>query len=301
MANTFLSETDASIGTSPATVFTCGASTQSTIIGLSKEQYKKIKNDINTDNIFNNIDTTLYPRDTVYDKLIDIFQNNNSKYTNCPNENKVKDKKWISELKEHLKLISNNNVLFNRERLSVSISYKDKDSDNTLLPIAQSVVDIINERVNLTSILTDIKDIEYLTTEDQQQNTFNIFINYPIVNKINNPFFKNVQIKVVLVKRRLLQDEIFAPNMYDSTKFQIKSLEIINIIDVDVKTGVDNPNDYYSFKKLMTENGEMTSRDYLNKEMIKTRKKHEHEMDFRNIIIEDDNYLNDYMIPAQIC
>jgi hypothetical protein len=267
----------------------------------TKEQYKKIKNDINTDNIFNNIDTTLYPRDTVYDKLIDIFQNNNSKYTNCPNENKVKDQKWISELKEHLKLISNNNVLFNRERLSVSISYKDKDSDNSLLPIAQSVVDIINERVNLTSILTDIRDIEYLTTEDQQQNTFNIFINYPVVNKINNPIFKNVQIKVVLVKRRLLQDEIFAPNMYDSTKFQIKSLEIINIIDVDVKTGVDNPNDYYSFKKLMTENGEMTSRDYLNKEMIKTRKKHEHEMDFRNIIIEDDNYLNDYMIPAQIC
>ena len=267
----------------------------------TKEQYKKIKNYINTDNIFNNIDTTLYPRDTVYDKLIDIFQNNNSKYTNCPNENKVKDQKWISELKEHLKLISNNNVLFNRERLPVSISYKDKDSDNTLLPIAQSVVDIINERVNLTSILTDIRDIEYLTTEDQQQNTFNIFINYPVVNKINNPIFKNVQIKVVLVKRRLLQDEIFAPNMYDSTKFQIKSLEIINIIDVDVKTGVDNPNDYYSFKKLMTENGEMTSRDYLNKEMIKTRKKHEHEMDFRNIIIEDDNYLNDYMIPAQIC
>lgn len=267
----------------------------------TKEQYKKIKNDINTDNIFNNIDTTLYPRDTVYDKLIDIFQNNNSKYTNCPNENKVKDKKWISELKEHLKLISNNNVLFNREKLPVSISYKDKDSDNSLLPIAQSVVDIINERVNLTSILTDIRDIEYLTTEDQQQNTFNIFINYPVVNKINNPIFKNVQIKVVLVKRRLLQDEIFAPNMYDSTKFQIKSLEIKNIIDVDVKTGVDNPNDYYSFKKLMTENGEMTSRDYLNKEMIKTRKKHEHEMDFRNIIIEDDNYLNDYMIPAQIC
>jgi len=35
MANTFLSETDASIGTSPATVFTCPSSTQSTIIGLS--------------------------------------------------------------------------------------------------------------------------------------------------------------------------------------------------------------------------------------------------------------------------
>jgi len=35
MANSFLSETDASIGTSPATVFTCGASTQTTIIGLT--------------------------------------------------------------------------------------------------------------------------------------------------------------------------------------------------------------------------------------------------------------------------
>ena len=35
MANTFLSETDASIGTSAATVFTCPSSTQSTIIGLS--------------------------------------------------------------------------------------------------------------------------------------------------------------------------------------------------------------------------------------------------------------------------
>lgn len=267
----------------------------------TKEQYKKIKNYINTDNIFNNIDTTLYPRDTVYDKLIDIFQNKNLTYNDCPNENKVKDEKWISKLKDNLKLISNNNVLFNREKLPVSITYRKKDTDNTLLPIAQSVVDIINERVNLTSILTDIRDIEYLTTEDQQQNTLNIFINYPVVNKINNPIFKNVQIKVVLVKRRLLQDEIFAPNMYDSTKFQIKSLEIINVIDVDVKTGVDNPNDYYSFKKLMTENGEMTSKDYINKEMIKTRKKHEYEMDFRNIIIEDDNYLNDYMIPAQIC
>ena len=35
MANTFLCETDASIGTSPASVFTCPSSTQSTIIGLS--------------------------------------------------------------------------------------------------------------------------------------------------------------------------------------------------------------------------------------------------------------------------
>ena len=35
MANAFLSETDTGIGTSPATILTCGASTETTIIGLS--------------------------------------------------------------------------------------------------------------------------------------------------------------------------------------------------------------------------------------------------------------------------
>jgi|SRR5210317_2443748 hypothetical protein len=35
MANAFLSETDTGIGTSPATVFTCPSSTETTIIGLS--------------------------------------------------------------------------------------------------------------------------------------------------------------------------------------------------------------------------------------------------------------------------
>lgn len=35
MANAFLSETDTAIGTSATTVFTCPASTESTIIGLS--------------------------------------------------------------------------------------------------------------------------------------------------------------------------------------------------------------------------------------------------------------------------
>ena len=35
MANAFLSETDKEIGTGTATVFTCGSSTESTIIGLS--------------------------------------------------------------------------------------------------------------------------------------------------------------------------------------------------------------------------------------------------------------------------
>ena len=35
MANAFLSETDTAIGTSPASVLTCGASTEITVIGMS--------------------------------------------------------------------------------------------------------------------------------------------------------------------------------------------------------------------------------------------------------------------------
>ena len=35
MANAFLSETDTAVGTSPSTIYTCPASTETTIIGLS--------------------------------------------------------------------------------------------------------------------------------------------------------------------------------------------------------------------------------------------------------------------------
>ena len=35
MANSFLSETQTAIGTSPVTVLTCGASTETTVIGMS--------------------------------------------------------------------------------------------------------------------------------------------------------------------------------------------------------------------------------------------------------------------------
>ena len=35
MANSFLSETDTAVGTSPASIYTCPASTQTTVIGLS--------------------------------------------------------------------------------------------------------------------------------------------------------------------------------------------------------------------------------------------------------------------------
>lgn len=188
----------------------------------TKEQYKKIKNCVNTENIFNKINTTLYPRDTSYDKLVDLFQNKKVKYKNCSNENKDMDEKWLSDMKLNLKLLSINEALFNREKLPVSVSVKNKDSDNTLLPLAQAVVDIINEKNNITSILTDIRDIQYLTTEDQQQNTFSIYINFPTVNKINNPVFKNVQLKVVLIKKRLLQDQIFAPICTIQLNFKLK-------------------------------------------------------------------------------
>ena len=42
MANAFLSETDTGIGTSPATILTCGASTETTIIGLSGERHEEL-------------------------------------------------------------------------------------------------------------------------------------------------------------------------------------------------------------------------------------------------------------------
>jgi hypothetical protein len=35
MANSFLTETDTGVGTSPASIYTCPASTQTTVIGLS--------------------------------------------------------------------------------------------------------------------------------------------------------------------------------------------------------------------------------------------------------------------------
>lgn len=35
MANSFLSETDTGVGTSPSSIYTCPASTQTTVIGLS--------------------------------------------------------------------------------------------------------------------------------------------------------------------------------------------------------------------------------------------------------------------------
>lgn len=279
----------------------------------------KNKNKINLDgdiqmsSIYNNIDTSLYPKDTSYDKLVDIFTTQENKYYNCDQADNIgrfgkTDGKgdmlenWQRELNMVFRLISVPLYVFNRESIPVTRYFTETDKDNTLAPLAQSVVDVLNEKLNKTTIITDIRNIEVLTTEDQKQYTFILFLNYPTINKENYPVFKNIKVKVVLIRRRLIKDDIFAPNRYDTTKFAIKKMRLVdskNIATIPkIKKGEEN---YYSFKKLMTESGKFTNSKYIDDEMIRNRKKHEHEMDFRNIIIEDDNYLNDYMVPEKYC
>ena len=262
--------------------------------------YKKINN--KTDSIYgeNGMDTSLYQKDTIYDKLVDIFTKKENQYNDCTNNAELED--WQREINMTFKLITTHNIIFNRDSIPVIRYFQEIDKDNTLLPIAQSAIDIFNEKANKTSIITDIKNIETLETEDQIQYTFDLFLNYPTIDKNNVPIFKNIRVKVILIKRRLIQDDIFAPNRYDTTKFLIKHMELINHKEIDTKPEIKKgEKDYYSFKKLMTETGEFTDDKYIDKEMIRNRKKHEHEMDFRNIIIEDDNYLNNYMNPDKLC
>lgn len=264
---------------------------------------------IKMDSIYgeNGMDTSLYPKDTVYDKLVDIFTKKKNKYHGCSDlpgmeayDEKMED--WERDIKMTFKLISIPLYIFNRESLPSTRYYQETDKDNTLLPLAQAATDILNEKANKTSIITDIRNIEVLTTEDQKQYTFDLYLNYPTVGKDNMPIFKNIKVKTILLRRRLLKDDIFAPNRYDSTKFVIKYMELIDSTNINTIPKIKkNEQDYYSFNKLMTESGDFTSDQYIDEEMIRNRKKHEHEMDFRNITIEDDNYLNDYMIPEKNC
>ena len=168
---------------------------------------------------------------------------------------------------------------------------------------ASSISDVFNEKLNKTCIITDLQNIEILETEEQKQYTFNAFLNYRTQDKENYPTIKNIQVNIVAIRRRLLKDDIFAPNRYDTTKFVIKEMRLIDSVKTPhvVETVNKYEQDYYSFKKLMTEPGDFTNDDDIDNEMIRNRKKHEHEMDFRNIIIEDDNYLNDYMVPEKVC
>lgn len=262
-----------------------------------------IRNNIKLDSIYSEdgMDTSLYPTNTIYDKLVDIFTQKENKYYQCPTDKKNLED-WERDLNMTLKLIQVPLIVFNRESIPTTRHFQKTDTDNTMLPLAQSAIDILNEKANKTSQITDIQDIEVLTTEEQKQYTFNVFINYPTVDNRNYPVFKNLKLKVVLVRRRLIKDDIFAPNAYDSTKFVIKSMVLIDSKDIETIPNINKGDyDYYSFKNLMTNPGEILSDEYIDKEMLRNRRKHEHEMDFRNIIIEDDNYLNDYMVPEKNC
>jgi len=64
MANAFLSETQTGVGTSPVTILTCGASTETTIIGLSVANI--VTSQITVDVILNASGRTSGAEDSVY-------------------------------------------------------------------------------------------------------------------------------------------------------------------------------------------------------------------------------------------
>lgn len=272
---------------------------------IKSEDYSFKDKIINQESIYDqtnisNIDIG-YDKNTIYDKLVDIFTDKEQNINQC-----VYDKKpdHIRELETVFRLISVPHIVFNRASRTVSKECYKKDTNNKLLPIAQSVIDILNEKLNKTCIITSITNIEKLKTEEQTQISFIAQMNYPMINKTNQPLFKNISVHIIIIKKELLQDDIFAPNRYDTSKFVIKSMKLI---DINNTKGTFKPkkydNNHLNYNDLLKQNcnNVITSDEYVNKEMIRNRKKHEHEMDFRNIIIEDDNYLNNYMIPEKIC
>lgn len=64
MANSFLSETQTGIGTSPVTILTCGASTETTVIGLSVANI--LTSQIAVDVVLNASGRTSGAEDSVY-------------------------------------------------------------------------------------------------------------------------------------------------------------------------------------------------------------------------------------------
>jgi hypothetical protein len=247
-----------------------------------------------------------YDTDTIYDKLINVFSKQENEYYNCENADKEDQEDYIRELNMVFRLIAVPTIVFNRGSLPISKDSYKKDVNNKLLPIAQSAIDVFNEKLNKTCIITDLRDITVLTTEEEKQYTFNVYLNFPTINQENHPIFKNLKIKMVLVRRRLIKDDIFTPNRYDTTKFVIKEMKLLNAANINSQDKELNPinkydENYYSYDTLLREDGQYMTEQDIEKEMLRNRKKHEHEMDFRNITIEDDNYLNDYMIPHKAC
>lgn len=268
------------------------------IQNIGRNDSKNFANSIYENPLVNNS----YDTDTIYDKLVDVFSKQENKFYNCEQAYVETQENYIKELNMVFKLVAVPLIVFNREVKPVTRDFLKTDENNKLLPIAQSAIDVFNEKLNKTCIITDIQDIEILTSEEQKQFTFFIYINYPTVNKDNYPIIKNLKIKMVLIRRRLIKDDIFAPNKYDTSKFVIKEMKLIDSTNIKNNFKIQDTFDkYYDYDQLMRETGEFTNENLIDTEMLRNRKKHEHEMDFRNIMIEDDNYLNDYMIPHKAC
>jgi hypothetical protein len=236
----------------------------------------------------------MYDKNTSYDKLVKIF--------NKPMEDKKCDTNIenndIQDLKKILKLLSTHLYIFNRESLPVTREfYENYKNNGSILQINQSAIDILNEKINKTCTITDIKNIEILKTENQTQYTSNVYINYPYMDNHNMAKINNLQLKIVLVKINILKDNIFAPNRYDSSKFGIKDISLIDSTEIKNNPEiVETSDNYYDFNNLKYRNDIMDS-NIVDAEMIRNRTNHAKEMNFRNIIIEDNNYLNDYMTP----
>ena len=116
--------------------------------------------------IENNIDTNMYDKNTSYDKLVALF-NKPIEEKKCDiKTNNIQEMKDIKDLKKILKLLSTHLYIFNRESLPVTREfYENYKNNGTILQINQSAIDLLNEKINKTCTITDIKNIEILKTE----------------------------------------------------------------------------------------------------------------------------------------
>lgn len=253
----------------------------------------------NMDSVYNNLASDMHAKfetNTNYDELIDIFKSKNKK---CPDTIytstcSVTENIDLMELYTMLDILSVKNIEFNRENQPVEKYVAPTDADNKLLPIAQSVIDIITERVGRTGMITDITNIEILTSENQKQFTFLLHFNYPVITVNNVPKLINLIMRVVMIRRKTMRDDVFRSYKYDTSKFITKELKIIDKQDIkDTTEPIDHMKDnihngeYFSYNGLLDDN--VIDDKTINRLLLDTRKKHEREMDYRNIYIEEND------------
>ena len=146
---------------------------------------------IETDSIYDRLRVDAsYDTDTIYDKLIDVFSKQENEYYNCAQADKEDQEDYIRELNMVFRLVAVPLIVFNRSSRPITKDFMKTDVNNKLLPIAQSAIDVFNEKLNKTCIITDLKDILIETTEEEKQYTFTIYLNFPTINKENYPIIK---------------------------------------------------------------------------------------------------------------